>query len=425
MNPVNILLAFGIILLGTSACLAQQSIWRASPAFSGGLYDIDCLDSSRVIVSIGDLQRGLTAVLGTTDGGRSWDTLVSSSSLGLKRAFNELAFLDSATVLALSSNESMLWRTTDRGRRWDTAVIGETAWMASLSVRSDGYGAVIAYPNTVLTTSDTGRTWTRLPMGDSVRTGYQVSAVVCLDSTTFVCALDNGTSSFTLRTIDGGTTWSTGLFPASHPHIDVMKFTDPLHGWFVGRREDSFTDVLIYTTSDGGLNWTVAYQGVATIGFNDVAFRDENEGIVVGPDYIVRTTNGGRSWTREGIEGLVGQYTVIACAPRLGPEVVYAGNGYRLTRESASAVRESEKQRPSTPMLRILRGAGQHFLAGADLDGHEGRVFDDRGFLVERLPRSADAGLANGVWVTLPAFGSYWLVQAPAGTLVARIVVVP
>ncbi|MFZ0060740.1 MAG: YCF48-related protein, partial [Pyrinomonadaceae bacterium] len=51
-----------------------------------------------------------------------------------------------------------------------------------------------------------------------------------------------------LLTEDAGKSWSPVQFGPEEPFFTDVRFTDPTHGWLVGR--DS-----LYTTADGGKTW--------------------------------------------------------------------------------------------------------------------------------------------------------------------------
>lgn len=109
------------------------------------------------------------------------------------------------------------------------------------------------------------------------------------------------------KTSDGGSTW-TIQFDSSNNYLRSIRFVDSLHGWAGtlgydtsgGRPADS---TLLYETTDGGTTWAVAdskIQGAKPAGLCGMYAVDMNNVYICGkwsgPAYILKTTNGGKSW---------------------------------------------------------------------------------------------------------------------------------
>jgi len=105
------------------------------------------------------------------------------------------------------------------------------------------------------------------------------------------------------RTLDGGTTWQTGLVPGA----DSLQFRD-VHGvdahtaylLSIGNGEQS----RIYKTTNGGLTWVRQFTNAEPKGFYDCFdFWTRERGIVIGDAIdgklaVLTTSNGGTSWER-------------------------------------------------------------------------------------------------------------------------------
>ncbi len=97
-------------------------------------------------------------------------------------------------------------------------------------------------------------------------------------------------NSFIIKTTDGGKNWDEsqiGSVPSS------IYFTNSNIGFCAAYNG-------IYKSSDGGNSWELNYSD--TIHYNSIKFIDENNGWAVGDNtkniYILKTDNGGTSWTK-------------------------------------------------------------------------------------------------------------------------------
>ncbi|MFQ6007792.1 MAG: WD40/YVTN/BNR-like repeat-containing protein [Candidatus Zixiibacteriota bacterium] len=80
-----------------------------------------------------------------------------------------------------------------------------------------------------------------------------------------------------------------------------VTFVDEHHGWAVGIIEPSPDSAgYIITTSDDGQHWGYTGQPFTSEKLGDVIFVDVNNGWVVGSNgYILHTSNGGASWSKQ------------------------------------------------------------------------------------------------------------------------------
>jgi tripeptide aminopeptidase len=164
-------------------------------------------------------------------------------------------------------------------------------------------------------TDDGGASWTM--QWESTAAGVFMDALQCWTADRCIAYGDpiDGVLMM-LRTTDGRT-WSrvTALpaliegeagFAASGTTLTMHGLSHAWIGTGVGAH------ARVYRTSDGGASWSVAdtpLPGNASSGIFGVAFRDTARGVAVGGDYqrrteeqhnVVRTTDGGRTWTMVG-----------------------------------------------------------------------------------------------------------------------------
>lgn len=170
----------------------------------------------------------------------------------------------------------------------------------------DGYGLI-------LHTTDGGDTWTR--QGDSTAmANIEFGGVFALDSLTAWVVGGGFQSGAIFKTTDGGNTW---IDQTQKGKIDVELFDidalDINTAWVVGGEGKTF-----YTTDAGG-TWTVKETGVdSALLVSVVAFDAQNIWICGGSSVghawgvILRSTDGGDSWTSQGDTALLNLYTIIA-----------------------------------------------------------------------------------------------------------------
>lgn len=79
--------------------------------------------------------------------------------------------------------------------------------------------------------------------------------------------------------------------PAPVQPLNAIQFVSPRQGWVAGAGR-------ILATSDGGRTWAAQYTGPGKLG--QVDFTDATHGWAVGTNALLRTTDGGRTWTQLG-----------------------------------------------------------------------------------------------------------------------------
>jgi photosystem II stability/assembly factor-like uncharacterized protein len=100
------------------------------------------------------------------------------------------------------------------------------------------------------------------------------------------------------KTSDGGFTWRAVLDSQYYGNfnraLSSICFPTPLVGYAAGYPSR------IYKTIDGGEHWQLIQNSSSNYYFNDIYFSSADTGIAVGDYGVLRTTNGGLSWTTSG-----------------------------------------------------------------------------------------------------------------------------
>jgi photosystem II stability/assembly factor-like uncharacterized protein len=218
------------------------------------------------------------------DGGLTWAPSPSDMT-----AF---AFADDLTGLGVA--DTGLYRTTDGGATFSLVEAGAAEAVAYLSATV----AVAIVDDTLLRSSDGGATWTAAGTAEGRSGLFAISAEVALAWGRSGSYPDFDDRIF--RTADGGATWTDlGEVIDPGPFAIPFAFTVPAAPTVVacdgaGR---------LYRSVDAGLTWTEAFATPGPVpsflSGGAPVFTDAQTGYFgFGPGFVVRTTDGGASWTQ-------------------------------------------------------------------------------------------------------------------------------
>ena len=213
---------------------------------------------------------------------------------GVTANLNGVHFINKNTGWIVGAGGVIL-RTDAEGDAWISVESGTKDNLLALHAIDDLRAWAVGENGRILHTAN-GSQWTAQNSGIT-RT---LRDVFFLDSRTGYAAGDDFTL---LRTIDGGNTWGSVLTtPATN--FKTLLFSDILNGWAAGD--------FVYRTTDGGRTWT---RGIPQIGFGDgrfvvydLNFTELNNGWVIagrpslsGSLYI--TNDGGRTFNQAFFSG--------------------------------------------------------------------------------------------------------------------------
>ncbi|HWI60490.1 MAG TPA: hypothetical protein VNT75_01485 [Symbiobacteriaceae bacterium] len=249
----------------------------------------------------------------TDDGGATWETRYRHPlAEGLSSNSPTVAVDRAGTGYALyaGSNASLLLTTADGGMTWARAGAPASGWEFQSATFLDGtrgwtharncavQGGQERCRYAVFATSSGGKSWQRqfeLPEGRRIRAG----SITFVDAqhgwvspTARVAECTNTACAGPVyRTADGGRTW----VPAESPGLPLqVSFTDPARGWML-------LSSAIGTTTDGGATW----ERHLPAGLRELQLLSAPTALAAwavgsGPDQpgaLVRTTDGGKTWT--------------------------------------------------------------------------------------------------------------------------------
>ncbi|HWK04462.1 MAG TPA: YCF48-related protein [Puia sp.] len=214
------------------------------------------------------------------DSGKSWSKNPNSSSAIMDNLF----FVDNNYGFAQGSTQLQV--TQDGGNTWSLQTLPTSnALNIFFSNPSTGYYSDIAAG--VYKTVDTGKTWTQVYHPTQTRVGYY--AYFLNDNNGYIFAGDGSLS----KTADGASSWQQvaqgiAINNSNGPSFNALQFLDSLTGYYSSQNG-------VLKTTDGGVSWTSVYP---TGGFvNVIKFFGVNTGYYKSDSVIYKTTNGGQSWT--------------------------------------------------------------------------------------------------------------------------------
>ena len=281
--------AGGVDLLATTDA---GTSWNRSQTFPG--FSIQALHFA-------DLRFGLMGdtggrILRTSDGGRSWTTLLNVPNITW---FTGISCIDSTTAI-LVGKEGIL-RTTDFGDTL-TRVYGafsSSTWILDVTFASPTRGFAVGHEGKILQTTDAGLTWTN-------RTQNIGANLTDIDFWSDSCGVVTSSDSVAYFTSDEGRTWT----PKSTPTIfNNIQFLDALRGFATQSGNPFFTDFSrssIWRTSNGGASWEFLFNNTPPgTTLEGIGFWDALRGCVIGSYYYplgqsgnveYYTSDGGNTW---------------------------------------------------------------------------------------------------------------------------------
>ena len=190
--------------------------------------------------------------------------------------------------------------------RWLPQSSGVTARLRGVSAVSPAVGWASGAAGTVLRTTDAGTTWQRLTVPGAEALDFR--DIDATDArTAHVLSIGSGAASRIYQTSDAGATW-TERFVNTDPQafFDAMTFADADHGVAVSDSVDGRFVILL--TTNGGRTWTpVPAASLPPALPGEGAFAASGTNVAMaGPRHlwfattksrVVRSTDGGRSWT--------------------------------------------------------------------------------------------------------------------------------
>jgi photosystem II stability/assembly factor-like uncharacterized protein len=289
--------------------------WRPSTRVAAGLSG-NLLAVEFISAATGWAAGSSGEITKTSDGGVNWSAQASSTTQDV----NDVDFIDPSNGWAVG-DAGVIVHTADGGATWTPQSSGVTDDLAGVFFVDAQHGWAVGHTidregpsstGVILATVDGGQHWIRQTEPDPAAA---LNDVVFADThrgwaVGEVMGDSSGNVTVIFSTNDGGATWTTQLrfLPlissnSSDARLNGIACIDPTHLVVVGF-DDRSTE--IWRTSDGGQTWSQfqfpdpsSWSGFVQLPLSDVVFADAAHGWAAAGSEIIRTTNGGLSWTRQ------------------------------------------------------------------------------------------------------------------------------
>lgn len=267
---------------------------------------------------------GTNSILWTTTGGNyGWEVRESGTATNLRA----ISYMNSAVGVAVGDSGTIT-RTTDAGYSWAIRPSGTFHNLSGISF-SQNTGIAVGDSGSVLRSEDGGFSWVATNQG----TGRRLRSVSFASASTVVATGDSG---IMLRSTNDGLTWSLTQLPFPQ-HIISVSFANENIGVAVAVPQLPFgggTQRILRTT-DGGTSWTDTLVLASVVRLQAVSLNPSGVGYAVGgigtSGVMLRTSDFGMTWSSEMFPAAGGGFRGVAFRNELN--ILVVGNGwiYRTT----------------------------------------------------------------------------------------------
>ncbi len=223
----------------------------------------------------------------TTDGGATWQDIPLPSTV--PPYFSD-AHAYSAQIIQLRDYWGSVYVSFDGGANWDKQSQTSATTLNSVWFFGTKAGTAISNDGATMRTADGGQTWTT-----TVPTSYSPWSRMQFLADASVGWVISGTGTI-YRSTDKGLSWLSPVPQTSATIYGLtdFHFVDASHGWAVSA---CCSSSVFYKTIDGGASWEAAGTYTSINSFQSLRFIDLTHGIAVGPSgFVVTTADGGATW---------------------------------------------------------------------------------------------------------------------------------
>ena len=216
----------------------------------------------------------------------------SRSSFPRQRVFRPLRSSLWACALLLLCASGVLARSA-----WTRQKSGTMAWLHAVFFLDQQKGWAVGGAGALLATIDGGQTWQvmRRPTEDALLDVYFADErrgwLVC-ERSIYLLKTEDEPRTYLMSTTDGGATWKRLNLIGQDVDVRLIRalFTSGGRGWVFGEGG------ALYTTYDGGANWTRRRVPTRYLLLGGTFINDEQGWLVGAGTTILQTSDGGETW---------------------------------------------------------------------------------------------------------------------------------
>jgi photosystem II stability/assembly factor-like uncharacterized protein len=285
------------------------------------------------------------AIIKTTDGGLTWDSLSSLNIISSALYRSEIWFVNNDTGFVSTHNNSgrlELLRTKDGGEVWENVSPSDSI-SGRMTIQFIDENTGYAYLNSnfddrLWRTIDQGQSWVEILLNFTLGSGTGVIPSLHVVSSQELY-LVGGDNSFNYRgaiakTIDGGQNWTTTYLNSNYSLIESVHFPNVDTGYVITYRGD------VYASYDAGNNWDVVSTIEGAPDNGRIKFLNGTTGLVVANGNGYLTTDAGKTWTYD-----VGAFMILSDVDILSKDVIYGvgRNGLFIKRSQPLSIGEFDE----------------------------------------------------------------------------------
>ena len=242
------------------------------------------------VITCFDFANGQTGFVGTngpsiyrtSNGGQSWQATATINTI--PSDILSIKFLNKDTGYAFRQHDQLL-KTTNSGFSWTATSI--SSYIYAMSFATDSIGFLAGADGFLYKTINAGSSWNIIT---SLFGSYDFKAIYFLNPNIGFVA---GLAGEIAKTTDGGSTWQ--LYSPFYADVKATAFPDAATGYTISYNS-------LFKTLDSGKTWIklpLSPTNYFSNYFDKLQFSSRDSGFIVtsDPAKILRTTNGGQSWT--------------------------------------------------------------------------------------------------------------------------------
>ena len=238
-------------------------------------------------------------LLATGNGGRHWRRRVLHAQGGLDEGLRSVAFNQAGTDGIIVGNSGTVWYSSDQGTTWQQASSGTENDLEAVTFTGKATAVAVGDNGTILKSDNGGASWTAESSGTSidlraVSFASPADGVAVGDHGVIAVTRDGGNSwSVSFTPVEA---WLRTVFMVPGTGIGYASGTNP----FVNGVPESAHPAPIFVTKNGGRTWSEETDGLGATQFGYVTsfyFTGPKTGYAASTDgSVYYTADGGKTW---------------------------------------------------------------------------------------------------------------------------------